>query len=74
MAARSPTPPTPPTLTFGLQGSTLTLGWPQEAIGFKLQRSPVLPATAWQDVPGSDATNSVTITIGAGNQYYRLKK
>ena len=68
------TPPTSPTLTFGLQGSTLTLGWPTEAIGFKLQSSLVLPATAWQDVTGSDATNSVTLTIGAGNQYYRLKK
>jgi len=68
------TPPTPPTMTFGLQGSTLTLGWPKEAIGFKLQSSPVLPATAWQDVAGSDATNSVSVTIGAGNQYYRLKK
>jgi hypothetical protein len=68
------TPPTAPTMTFGLQGSTLTLGWPKEAIGFKLQSSLVLPATAWQDVAGSDATNSVTLTIGAGNQYYRLMK
>jgi hypothetical protein len=47
---------------------------PTAAIGFKLQSSPVVPATTWQDVAGSDATNSVTITIGAGNQYFRLKK
>ena len=67
-------PAKPPTMTFSVQGATLILGWPAEAIGFKLQSSPVLPATAWQDVAGSEATNSVSVTIGAGNQYYRLKQ
>jgi hypothetical protein len=69
------TPPVkPPTMTFSRQGTTLTLGWPTEAIGFKLQSTPVLPATTWQDVAGSETTNSVSVTIGAGNQYFRLKK
>jgi hypothetical protein len=67
------TPPSPK-MTLGLQGGTLTIRWPTEAIGFKLQSTPVLPATTWQDVTGSEATNSVSVTIGTGNQYFRLKK
>jgi hypothetical protein len=70
----SVTPPTPPTMTMSHQAGTLVLGWPTAAIGFKLQSSLVVPTTTWQDVAGSEATNSVTITIGAGNQYFRLKK
>ena len=72
--AASTPPSSSPKMTFGLPGGTLTIGWPTEAIGFKLQSTLVLPATTWQDVAGSEATNSVSVTIGAGNQYFRLKK
>ena len=64
-----------PTLTLERWNGIITIGWP--ANGFKLQSSPVLPATNWQDVAGSETTNSLSImrvTNGTGNQFYRLKQ
>jgi len=61
-----------PIMTWEHTGNIITLGWP--TIGFKLQSSPVLPATNWQDVAGSETTNSWSVTIGAGNQFYRLEQ
>lgn len=60
-----------PTITLIRSANSITLGWP--TIGFKLQSSPVIPATSWQDVPGSEITTSVSIPIGSGKQFYRLK-
>jgi formylglycine-generating enzyme required for sulfatase activity len=61
----------PVTLTITLErgNNRITLGWPN---GFKLQSSPVLPATSWQDVAGSETTNSWSVMIGASNQFYRV--
>jgi hypothetical protein len=61
-----------PTITLERSANIITLGWP--TMGFKLQSSPVLPATNWQDVAGSETTNSWSVTIGAGNQFYRLEQ
>lgn len=63
---------TPLTLTWGRSGNIITIGWPTN--GFKLQSSPLLPASNWADVAGSETTNSVVVTIGATNQFYRLKQ
>jgi hypothetical protein len=61
-----------PTITLQRSTNLITLVWPTN--GFKLQSSPVLPATNWQDVAGSETTNSLRVAIGASNQFYRLKK
>jgi hypothetical protein len=61
-----------PKMTLGRTDNIITIGWPTN--GFKLQSTPVLPATNWQDVAGSETTNSWGVTIGAGNQFFRLKQ
>ena len=61
-----------PTITLLRWNNTITIGWP--AKGFKLQSSPVLPGTNWQDVAGSETNNSWSVTLGTGNQFYRLKQ
>jgi len=63
----------PPPMTLGRTNNIITLGWPANAIGLKLQSTPVLPATNWQEVVASDRTNSVNVTLGASNQFFRLK-
>jgi hypothetical protein len=63
-----------PKITVARLNNTLILGWPAEAIGFKLESNPVLPATNWLEIAGSEATNSVSIPIGVGSQIYRLKR
>jgi len=65
---------TNPKISLGRTNNTIIIGWPSEAIGFKLQSSSVLPATNWQDVAGSEATDSCSVTIGTDKQFYRLKK
>ena len=65
-------PATTPTITVGHSANVITIGW--QAIGFKLQSTPVLPATNWQDVAGSETTNLLRVTNATGKQFYRLKK
>jgi hypothetical protein len=60
-------------MTLGRTNNIITLNWPTNAMGLKLQSTPVLPATNWQDVVASEMTNSVNVTIGASNQFFRLK-
>jgi hypothetical protein len=63
-----------PEIALERSGNTLKMGWPMSALGFKLQSSPALPAMDWKNVPGSETTNLMSIPIGTGNQFYRLKK
>jgi len=61
-----------PTITLERWNNGINIGWP--TIGFKLQSSLVLAATNWQDVVGSETTNSLRVTNSSGNQFYRLMK
>jgi len=63
----------PPKLTVSLSGTQLTISWPASATGFTLESADALPSTTWPPVPGVQ-NNSVTVAIGAGNKFYRLKK
>lgn len=69
---------TPTTLVSSLAGNQLTLSWPTDHIGWKLQsqtnsRSVGLSGT-WYEVSGSDATNQVTVTVDPANPtvFYRM--
>jgi hypothetical protein len=62
---------TKPSILFERRATSITVVWPN---GFKLQSSQSLPATNWQDVAGSETTNSWSIRIDAGNQFYRLRQ
>lgn len=71
--------PAPPPITFSVSGGTLTLSWPQDHTGWILQAQTnslgVGLGTNWVAVPGSTATNAVSIPINtdSGSAFYRLK-
>ncbi|MBE7500077.1 MAG: hypothetical protein HS113_07150 [Verrucomicrobiales bacterium] len=60
-------------------GSTVTLTWPASALGFQLESSPALaPMADWQPEATASAIvgeqKVVTLEIGAGPRFFRLKK
>jgi autotransporter-associated beta strand protein len=72
---------TPPYITNVVSGSTLTLSWPADHTGWRLQvqtnslASGLNPASsAWYTVSGSTTVNSVntTLDLGNGTVFYRL--
>ncbi len=60
-----------PTLSATRAGANITIAWPGSVAGFILESSPSLTNSVWSTVPGV-VNNSVSVTIGAGNQFYRL--
>jgi hypothetical protein len=65
--------PAAPTLSAVRSGNQITISWPASATGFILEVTANLGSPSWTAVPGV-VNNSVTVPIGAGNQFYRLKK
>ena len=62
--------PTQPTLHITRTGQQVSISW--EGTGFTLQASDALGAAAnWQPV---GTTSPASVTIGAGNKFYRLKQ
>jgi autotransporter-associated beta strand protein len=70
-------PSTNPTnITFRVSGSTLTISWPADHLGWYLQSNSVsLPARVWFDIPGSQNGTSMIITINPAQPltYFRLR-
>jgi hypothetical protein len=69
----------PPSLTTSVSGSTLTLSWPADHLGWHLQAqtntlAAGLTSNAWVVVPGSDQMTSTNISISKTNPtvFYRL--
>ncbi|MGH7972215.1 MAG: hypothetical protein ACREIC_26175, partial [Limisphaerales bacterium] len=52
----------------------LSLQWNNAATGFKLQRTGNLTSPNWQDVPGSQAVNTLTLPLTNGTGFFRLVK
>jgi hypothetical protein len=63
----------PPELCFGKIGNQLTLIWPLSATGYTLKSAPSLSSPIWTAVPGV-LNKSVVVTIGPGNEFFRLEK
>jgi autotransporter-associated beta strand protein len=70
--------PTPEPLAYSLTGTQLTLSWPADHTGWRLQQQ-INPlgvgiGSNWIDVAGSTTTNQVilTIDVGTGCGFYRL--
>jgi autotransporter-associated beta strand protein len=66
-------------LTFGVSGSTLTLSWPGDHLGWHLQVQTNPPGggvnpTNWITLPGSDTVTSTNMTIDptSGSVFYRM--
>ena len=70
---------TPTSIMWSAAGNQLTLSWPFDHTGWKLQaqtNSPTAGLTStWFDVPGSNATNQMAFTINPANPsvFFRLK-
>ncbi len=68
----------PTNITTSVHGSALTLSWPADHTGWRLQVQTNTLATGlstnWATVPGSTTTNSITITIVTTNpaEFYRM--
>ncbi len=69
---------TPASLSYSLAGTAMTLSWPSDHTGWRLQRltGPLASGSGsnWVDLPGASLTNQVTIAIssGSGPVFYRL--
>ena len=68
-----PVEPPIPSLAVARSGNSLTLTWSTNLSGFALESADTLPSASWNAV-GGVVSNSVTITIGGGTRFYRLKK
>jgi fibronectin type 3 domain-containing protein len=62
----------PPTLSFTISSGQLEFSWPGDHTGWRLQMNTSLSTTNWQDVPGTEAANFVSIPITNGNAFFRL--
>jgi autotransporter-associated beta strand protein len=70
----------PTNITISVSGSSLTLSWPTDHLGWILQAQTnsvsVGVSDNWVDVPGSESTTSVTVPLSPGNPstFFRLRK
>ena len=62
-----------PTLTIERSGAAVVIRWPAESSGFQLEETDRLPATTWTPVSGV-VNNSVTVDLGPGEKFFRLRK
>jgi hypothetical protein len=58
-------------ITFVRSGGSITLSWPVGASGWALQSAASLSSPSWQPVSGV-VSNSVTVPMGSGSQFFRL--
>jgi hypothetical protein len=61
-----------PKLITSVNGNSLTLSWDPAVAGFNPESTPSLANPVWTALAGA-VNNSVTVTIGPGNQFFRLK-
>ncbi len=61
-----------PKLITSVSGKNLTISWDLGVTGFNLESNTNLTTSTWSAVPGV-INNSVTVLIGAGSNFYRLK-
>jgi hypothetical protein len=61
-------------LTPGGGANPLTLSWPADHTGWRLQMQTNLLGTNWVDVPGATTTNLMTLPVNPANAsvFYRL--
>ena len=61
-----------PKLITSLNGQTLTLSWDAAVAGFSPESTTSLTTPNWVPVVGA-TNNSVSVTIGPGSKFFRLK-
>jgi hypothetical protein len=66
-------PPERPRLNLTATATTVTLSWSLAATGFTLESTPSLTNPTWAVVAGV-VNNQVTVSVGTGNRFYRLRQ
>ncbi|HLP78566.1 MAG TPA: LamG-like jellyroll fold domain-containing protein, partial [Candidatus Paceibacterota bacterium] len=62
----------PPHLSFTMSSGQLQFNWPGDHTGWRLQMNTDLSTTNWQDVPGTEEANAVSIPPTNSNAFFRL--
>jgi len=62
----------PPRMNSSISASHFQLNWPADHTGWRLQMKTDLTSTNWQDIPGSDAGNYISIPPTNLNAFFRL--
>ncbi|MDR3459800.1 MAG: polysaccharide lyase family 8 super-sandwich domain-containing protein [Verrucomicrobiae bacterium] len=64
----------PTNIMVNVSGNILDLSWPVDHVGWRLQSTPALANSNWQDVAGSTGTNQVAVPVNVTNQamFFRL--
>jgi len=65
--------PEVPTMFIQLTGTSVTVSWSPAPPGFVLEVNDSVAPTTWNPAP-SGGTNPVTLTVGSGAKFYRLRK
>ena len=65
-------PATAPLLALSVSVGSITLSWPAGVSGFALESTASLTTPSWASV-GGVVSNSVTVPISTGNQFFRLR-
>jgi hypothetical protein len=63
---------TPPSLTIARSGNSVTVSWPADAVGFKLQSTGTLTPPAWADVDGIGQAHTYQFTATGTETFFRL--
>ena len=65
-------------LSHSVSGGNLTLSWPTYGAHFALESTTSLSPAAWSPVVGAlsqvGATYQLTVPVGTGNRFFRLKR
>ncbi|HEX9046233.1 MAG TPA: LamG-like jellyroll fold domain-containing protein, partial [Verrucomicrobiae bacterium] len=67
-----PVSPVPPNLSLNFSGGQLQINWPADHTGWRLQMNTNLTTGNWQEVPGANAINALSIPATNNNVFYRL--
>ncbi len=62
----------PMNLSLNLSGGQLQFTWPADHTGWRLQMNTDLSTTNWQDVAGTDATNSISVQPTNSGAFFRM--
>jgi autotransporter-associated beta strand protein len=64
----------PTNLSYAVSGGILTLSWPTDHIGWRLQMSTDLTGSNWVDLPAAISTNQISLPVSATNNsiFFRL--
>ena len=57
---------------FLIIGTNLTLSWPVDHLGWRLQMNTNLSTTNWLDVAGAGTTNQISTQPANANAFFRL--